>query len=103
MSKTRRRKRNIPKYELTPDDYKSILKGYHETIPRILPPMFKTKQVLATKLCRCIRKVNQGPRSIGICTKSIFTQRHLNRGSFRCKGRNRTVNVTKKTKKRIYR
>ena len=48
------------------------------------------KKVLADKLCKCIKKltvrnngVNDG-RVIGLCTKSIFERKGLERGLFTC-------------------
>lgn len=48
------------------------------------------KKVLADKLCKCIKKltvrnngVNDG-RTIGLCTKSVFERKGLERGLFTC-------------------
>ena len=88
--------------ELTKNDYKKILEYYSEPIPksnRIIKD--KAEKLLASKLCRCIKKVdktNEG-RAIGICTKTIFNRKGYTRGKFKCKG-NQTVKF-KKNKKSV--
>ena len=88
--------------ELTKNDYKKILEYYSEPIPksnRIIKD--KAEKLLASKLCRCIKKVdktNEG-RSIGICTKTIFNRKGYTRGKFKCKG-NQTVKFKKTLKNR---
>ena len=95
--------------ELTNKDYINILKYYKMSIPksrRLLKKQAET--VIAEKLCRCIKKVDaqikNEPKSIGICTKTLFNNRGYSRGSFTCK-KKRTIkfsniglNKTKKTK-----
>ena len=88
--------------ELTKNDYKKILEYYSEPMPksnRIIKD--KAEKLIASKLCRCIKKVdktNEG-RSIGICTKTIFNRKGYTRGKFKCKG-NQTVKF-KKNKKSV--
>ena len=45
------------------------------------------KDVLANKLCRCIKKIDTGDESkaISICKNSIFTKKGLSVGMFKCK------------------
>jgi hypothetical protein len=87
--------------ELTKNDYKKILEYYSEPIPksnRIIKD--KAEKLLASKLCRCIKKVdktNEG-RAIGICTKTIFNRKGYTRGKFKCKGKP-TIKLLKKHKK----
>lgn len=92
--------------KLNDNEYKKILEYYKKSIP-------KTKQlrkiaaedILAGKLCRCIKKVDpiNEPRSIAICTKTIFNRKHYIRGTFKCKGKKivtfRKSNSKNKTKK----
>jgi hypothetical protein len=65
----------------------------------------KAKSILAQKLCRCIKKIDpeNESKSIGICTKTIFTRKGYVRGKFTCKGKQsiefRKKNKNKKTKK----
>ena len=78
---------------LTNKDYISILKYYNMTIPkskRILKKQAET--IMAEKLCRCIKKVDikNEPKSIGICTKTIFNNKGFTRGQFTCR-KNRTL------------
>ena len=79
--------------ELTNNDYKKILEYYKEQIPKSSHLLkMNAENILATKLCRCIKKVekvnnvNEG-RAIGICTKTILNRRGLTRGNFKCKNK----------------
>ena len=85
---------------LTNMDYKKILMYYDITIPKKTTELKKeAEDVLANKLCMCMKKVSpqNEPKSIGICTKSIFSRKGLKREKFKCKGR-RTVNFSKTRK-----
>jgi hypothetical protein len=62
------------------------------------------EKILALKLCRCIKKVDSvtknEPKTIGICTKTIFNRKGLTRGKFKCKGRRYVkFNKTRKNRK----
>jgi len=85
------------KYNLTRKDYRTILQSYNEPIPKKNIEK-KVEKVLASKLCRCIKKVGDEPRSIGICSGTIFNRRNLTRGKFQCK-KERKVTFTKKNRK----
>jgi hypothetical protein len=74
--------------DLTNNDYKKILDFYKEPIPkskRLLK--LQAEKILASKLCKCIKKVDKDfeSRSIGICTKTIINNKGLRRGKFTCK------------------
>jgi len=74
--------------QITNDDYKKILEFYDKPIPkskRLLK--IAAEKIMATKLCRCIKKIEpeNEARSIGICTKTIFNNKGLTRGKFKCK------------------
>jgi len=93
-------------YKITDTDYKNILKFYDQNIP-ISKRQLKQKaeDILALKLCSCIKKVNPSltkknePKAIGICTRSVFNDKGLTRGKFKClKKRSLTF---KKVKKQI--
>ena len=77
--------------KLTKKDYKDILKYYKIHISNNNSKNMKlAEHLLATKLCRCIKKVQKNaalaePAAIGICTKSIFKNRNLKYHSFTCK------------------
>ena len=73
---------------ITENDYKKILQFYKVKIPhsnRLLEQ--KAHNILASKLCRCIKKVEpeNEAKSIGICTKTIFNRKGFTRGKFTCK------------------
>ena len=76
--------------EITESDYKKILEFYEKPIPRSKRLIkIEAEKILATKLCRCIKKVGvvNEPRSIGICTKSVINTKGFTRGKFKCKGK----------------
>ena len=94
--------------QISNDDYKKILEFYDKPIPkskRLLK--IEAEQIMATKLCRCIKKIEptNEARSIGICTKTIFNNKGFTRGKFKCKGkkyvtfRKTTSNKTRKNNK----
>jgi hypothetical protein len=88
--------------ELTNNDYKQILEYYKKQIPkssRLLK--INAEKILAEKLCKCIKKIEpeNEARSIGICSKTIFTRKGYTRGKFKCKGK-RSVTVKKTIKNR---
>jgi hypothetical protein len=85
---------------LTNADYEKILNYYKIPIPkskRILK--LKAEDILSSKLCRCIKKVDpvNEQRSIGICTKSVVNRKGFTRGKFKCKGK-RSISLTKTRK-----
>lgn len=69
-------------------DSMDILHFYKVKIPRSKKEIrAAAEHIMATKLCRCIKKldpVNES-RSIGICTKTIFSSKGFTRGKFNCK------------------
>jgi len=76
---------------LTNEDYTKILQFYNIKIPDSTEKIQQmAEDIIAKKLCRCIKKSSSGftePRSIGICTKSIFNKKGFTRGKFTCKGK----------------
>lgn len=95
---------------LTKNDYVKILNYYKMPIPKSYKILKnQAEKVLAEKLCRCIKSVdiNDEKKSIGICTRNIFKNKGLSRGSFKCKTHQsvsikkykNTKKTTKKTKK----
>jgi hypothetical protein len=93
--------------ELTNADYKRILEFYNKSIPRTKKLLkIQAENLLATKLCRCIKKVDKRneARAIGICTKTIINNKGFTRGKFTCKKKETIIlkknkNVTKKNRK----
>jgi hypothetical protein len=82
--------------ELTTNDYKHILEFYKKPLPkskRILK--FQAERILASKLCRCIKKVEKTneSRAIGICTNN----KGFLRSKFTCK-KKQTIKLSKKNK-----
>ena len=76
--------------EITDSDYKKILEFYEKPIPRSKRLLkLEAEKILATKLCRCIKKVDvkNESRSIGICTKSVINTKGYTIGKFKCKGK----------------
>lgn len=74
---------------LSSRDYIKILNFYKINIPKnkvILKS--KAEDILASKLCKCIKKVGLEKRAIPICSKGIFTRKGLKRGKFQCKKKN---------------
>ena len=92
--------------KLSITDYKKILDYYKTPVPkskRLLK--IQARQILATKLCRCIKKVDKlhEARAIGICTKTIINSKGITRGKFNCKGKG-TIKLKKhKTRKNVTR
>ena len=89
---------------LSTHDYKAILRFYNIDYSNM-----KNKQVkiiaeiaLATKLCRCIKKVDpkDEARSIGICTDSVIRKKGLAIHGFTCKKKPR-LKKNRKTKKKL--
>jgi hypothetical protein len=88
--------------ELTNNDYKQILEYYNKPIPKSTRLLKNNaQQILAEKLCRCIKKIEpeNEARSIGICSKTIFNRKGYTRGKFKCKGK-RIVTLKKTIKNR---
>jgi len=92
---------------LTNEDYTKILQFYNIKIPDSTKKIQEmAEDILAKKLCRCIKKTTSGfsePRSIGICTKSVFNRKGFTRGKFTCKGKPKAEfrkSKTSKTSKR---
>lgn len=85
---------------LTNKDYISILKYYKLNIPKSKKLIKQNaEKIMADKLCKCIKKVdiNNEPKSIGVCTRTIFNQKGYTRGSFQCK-KQRSVKFRKTCK-----
>jgi hypothetical protein len=93
-------------YNISKKDYIKILEYYNIAIPNNNKKLKeKAETILANKLCGCIKKIGTSienePKSIGICTKTIFNKRNMKRGKFTCKKNNRPGVKFTKTKKNI--
>jgi thiol-disulfide isomerase/thioredoxin len=85
---------------LTQSDYTKILQYYKQPVPNTTLKMRKKSQkILSLKLCKCINKIGaKNPRSVGICTRSVFNKKGLTRGKFACVKKKRSVAFTKRRK-----
>ena len=79
--------------KLTRSEYIEILNFYNINFNQNMPLNLLRKSVekiIATKLCRCIKKVNNEThesRAIGICNKSVIKNKNLRIYKFSCKKR----------------
>lgn len=76
--------------DLTKNDYINILEYYKKPIPKSMRLLqISAEQILSSKLCRCIKKVDpiNEAKSIGICTKTIINNKGYTLGKFKCKGK----------------
>jgi hypothetical protein len=94
------------RYNITKKDYTKILQYYNVDVPNNTKNLkMKAENILANKLCGCIKKVDQKmnnePKAIGICTKTIFNKRNMKRGNFTCKKNKKRRMKFTKTKKNI--
>jgi hypothetical protein len=98
---------------LTNKDYQKIVKYYNIRKPANKTHKQVGEEILANKLCKCIKSVgitnNSESRAIAICRNSIFNNKNLGMYNFECKQKYRllpkkdTRNRTKKgTRKRLY-
>ncbi len=88
---------------LTRKDYLKILHYYKITPPKNNKTLKKKAEtILATKLCRCIKRIGgkDESKAIGVCTRSIFNKKGFNRGPFKCKKTSRYVTISKPIKKK---
>jgi len=88
--------------EITDTDYKKILEFYEISIPRSKRLLkMEAEKILATKLCRCIKKIEDKneSRAIGICTKTVINNKGFTRGKFKCKGK-KNLTFRKTTQKK---
>tara|TARA_Y100000389_G_scaffold278_1_gene237 strand:+ start:495 stop:806 length:312 start_codon:yes stop_codon:yes gene_type:complete len=80
--------------DLSKNDYAKILE-YYKLDPKSYEKdklQKKAEQLLATKLCRCIKKVKTGERqAIAICRNSVLKKKHLRNFGFTCKKRAKFV------------
>tara|TARA_B100000902_G_C26864974_1_gene694850 strand:+ start:92 stop:418 length:327 start_codon:yes stop_codon:yes gene_type:complete len=91
---------------LTNKDYLNILNYYKINTKNLNKKQIKNRaeNILATKLCRCIKKIDGYPenekKGIAICTNSILKKRGIKSYGFKCKGRAKFIK-NKKTNKSL--
>lgn len=79
--------------KLTRNEYIEILNFYNIKFNSNMPLNLLRKsaeKIIATKLCRCINKVNNEThesRAVGICNKSVIKNKNLAIYKFSCKKR----------------
>jgi hypothetical protein len=91
---------------LNHDDYKKILDYYDIPIPKTRSKMKSTAEdVLANKLCRCIKKVKKSRKDkseripTGICRDSVIHRKKLDIYQFQCEKKSSLKNFKGKTYK----
>ena len=91
--------------ELSSGDYKKIVNYYQ--IPKQNDKTYKTlaEDMLADKLCKCIKSVRNKPglnekSAIGICRDSIFKKRNIDFYTFGCK-KQAKLHKKKNTRRRV--
>ena len=78
---------------LTNKDYLDIMRFYKIDISNMSNRVIKKKaeDILANKLCKCIKKVNpllkNEQNSIAVCRKSVLFKKKISNYGFRCKGK----------------
>ena len=102
-----RRKRRTEK--LSRNDYITVLKYYKIAIPentKLNVIREKAEHIIATKLCKCIKKVDVNGRdeskAIAICNKSVIQNKNLKIHKFTCKKQPRLLS-SKNNKRRMVR
>ena len=92
--------------DLNSSDYKKIIKYYNIQKNRKSSDKDVAENMLANKLCRCIKKVRNGnideKAAISICRKRIFKNRSIDFYNFKCKKSRKLVpkkGTSKKLKK----
>lgn len=99
--------------ELLNKDYLSILSFYNLPVPKhksgnvnYKKVKIQAENILADKLCRCIKKVAKSPkpskraeaRASAICAESVFKKKNLKYNRFKCKKRPKLLSGAKKHK-----
>jgi hypothetical protein len=101
---------------LSLNEYKSILKYYNIDITCMKNSVIKktAEDILAEKLCRCIKAVNMTQsksmtksksnrletKAIAVCKNSVFTKKNLKISKFTCKKKSELL-TSKKSKKLV--
>lgn len=89
---------------LTKNDYIKILKYYNindyksYTNKEIKK---KAENILASKLCRCIKTIKYKENSIAICANSVIKKKNLKYNKFSCKKKSEFKNRLTKTKRNL--
>ena len=87
--------------KLSKNDYMSILNYYNINSTNMSPLQIKNnaESILATKLCKCIKKVDPTlkaeSKAIAICTDSVLRKKNLKSFRFTCKKKAKFVKDSK--------
>ena len=94
--------------KITKKDYMKILKYYNINIePKA---SFKSVQdaaedILATKMCRCIKKINptekNESKNIALCTSSVLKKKGIKPTRFTCKKKSEFTKSLRKTRRTL--
>lgn len=90
---------------LTLSDYKTVLDYYSINYDKMKKNKIisTAEDILATKLCRCIKKVTKPKeketRAIGICRNSVIRKKGISIHKFRCKKKPKLISFNKTKKK----
>lgn len=94
-------------FKLTIKDYKTILQYYNINYNELTNKEIKQKaeDILATKLCKCIKKIQtknkaNESKTIPICRESVVTKKGLHIYNFTCKNKP-TLRSKKGTRKKL--
>jgi viroplasmin and RNaseH domain-containing protein len=94
--------------KITKNDYMKILKYYNIDMDK--KASFKRVQdaaenILATKLCRCIKKINptekNESKNIALCTNSVLKKKGLKQSRFTCKKKSSFTKHLNKTRRTL--
>lgn len=100
----------MSKFKLNKNDYLLLLKYYNVNSNGLSLSDIKNtaENILANKLCRCIKKVDnyylkkniikKEKDIIGICKNSVITKKNLKINKFKCKNKPRLLKTKKKSK-----
>ena len=92
---------------LNKDDYITILQYYDISYQdlTLFEMASKAEDILANKLCRCIKKVEKETKNkkkaIAVCTNSVLKQRNLKVYKYKCDKKNELIS-DKKTRKKLH-
>ena len=79
--------------DLTNKDYLDIMRFYKIDVTNMSKKNIKKKaeNILANKLCKCIKKVDpmlkNEQNAIALCRKSVMTNKNIKNFGFKCKGK----------------
>ena len=80
---------------LTHADYRVVLNYYGVYNKKMTAKQTKTAalDILANKLCRCIKKVGDDKQAIAVCKNSVLGKKSLKNGRFTCKKRPKLLSL----------